>query len=399
MTVRLGVSVGTDTVHALGVRHGRIAWAAHAAFAGLPDLTEVLARIASEGPMRGRRARVVLTRPLVQFRTLMPGPPLRGRSAARRYVELHADRLFRRNGSLLLTDGYLVRSDKGRGLLAAATSAVLAGAILEGCDQAGVRLEALGPASELIHQVLRAPPRSGEVTVPHPGAREILTSDRHMLVRTRLVREMPAEQQPLLPSLDGLGAEAWGYAPALAAALRSPALSLLPSETQAVRRRATRRRSQLIAGMALGLWMVAGTVLGLRTAERARELRAESEARRPAVDSVLAVRGQLNATRAALAVLDTGWVRRGQPLRTLVRLTEGLDDGTVVVALRLTGDSAVRLAAYGGSASRTLAQLEQVRMLGDVHLESVPARETIGSGSLRREVERLAVVARVREGS
>jgi hypothetical protein len=144
--------------------------------------------------------------------------------------------------------------------------------------------------------------------------------------------------------------------------------------------------------------LAACLVLGVRTAERARSLRAELAGDRAAVDSALAVRAQLGTTREVIAALDTAWSRRGQPLRTIAHLTQTLDEGTTVVALRLAGDSVLRLAAYSGSASRTLAQLEQIRMLADVRLESVPSREVVGTGTLRREVERLALIARFREG-
>src|SRR6266550_3154242 len=114
----LGISVSSAAVRAALVDHAQIRWAGQASYATIEDLAEVIARLAGEAVRVVPRARVVLERDVVQLRSLTPAP-LKGK-AVRRWVALEAERLFRRNGAPLVTDGVIVPLGKEAAALWAA---------------------------------------------------------------------------------------------------------------------------------------------------------------------------------------------------------------------------------------------------------------------------------------
>lgn len=386
----LGLSVGPTDVRAALLDRGVIQWAGQAPYDDLPGLAEVVARLAGEAGRPVRRARVVLERALVQLRSIQPAPPL-APSAARRYVALEATRLFRKNGAALVTDARIVAVDaKEKALWAAAASESLVRAVLEGCAQAGLEVEALGPAAEVLPFAVITAAGVQEIVFPNSHSSEVLSIGLDGTWRSRLVSGTTGAASDWAPTLLRLGPEAGHFASAYAATVARPHLELIPSETRAARVKVSRRRVVRLALLALACWALSGVIYVARLVSMARSSSQYLQAMTPAVDSAIALRRELDAGRRTLETVAIAEARRSRQLVLLGNLTATLGDSVFLVTLRVGPDGMVRFTGYAPSAARLLADVEKVRDLRDTKLESPATRETVEG---RRTLDRFSVVA------
>jgi hypothetical protein len=390
----LGIALAAGVMRAVLAHRGRLRWAGEVPFSGPHEITEALGRLAAELPLAGATVRVVLGRDLIQLRTIAPAPPL-APAMARRYVALEAARLFRRNGAGLVTDARVIILPAGeRVLWAAAAPAALVAALAQGCEEAGLRLEAIGPASEVLPWALAQRPSRGELAFPNGTACEVVSISPRGVWRSRLVRDTRSSGPDWTAALRETGAERAGaLAAAYAATLRTPRLDLLPVETKAARARSGWRGVRRTALAGLGLWLLAASVHLLRLHAAQAVAERELRAMRPSVDSALAMRRELAAARAALATMrrveEEGWM----PLGILASLTRALGDSAFVAAVQLSADSSFRLIGYAPQGSRVLADLEKLAWLRAPRLEGPAIRERVGPGD--RELDRFAIVGRI----
>jgi hypothetical protein len=386
---RLGVSVSSSAVRAILVERGKIRWAGQASYTGLEDLAEVVARLAGESGRAVQSVRVVLERDVLQLRSLTPAPPLKGK-AVPRWVALEAQRLFRKNGAPLVTDGVVVPLGKeAAALWAAAAPEPVVRALLDGCAQAGLGVESLGPASDVLPRAFAT--TSGEsLVVPNGGTAEVIDVSDGSVWRSRLVRITEnGERRTLVPALISLGEP---FAPVYAGAVALPKLQLLPADTRAARDRVARRRLLRVLAVAIGLWVAAGTVYTVRLLHSLSSSVKSLHTLSPLVDGVLRLRRDLDEATRTLATLSAASRDRSRHLSLVAAVTRVLDDSTHLVALKVGADGMVRLVGYAPRAARVLAELERVNGLSDVRLEGPVTRET-GNGT--REMDRFAIVARL----
>ncbi|MGH7612410.1 MAG: hypothetical protein ACREMW_00025 [Gemmatimonadales bacterium] len=394
----LGLSVSSSNVRAVLLQQNGIEWAGQAVYANLTELAEVVARLAGESGRPVRRARIALERDVVQLRSVHPAPPIKP-GAARRWVALEAPRLFRKNGSALATDAMVVPAVPGKALWAAATAEPLVRALLDGCAQAGLTVDGLGPAADVLPLALASVPPEGEIAFSNGGTSEVLSVRPEGTWRSRLVagdaeHGTSVHLPELAPPLAALGEEANHYAPAYGAAVGRLRLELLPSDARATRMRDVRRRLALLAALATTLWLVAGVVYFGRLVGTLHNATQYLAATRTAVDSALALRRELNLGQATLATIALAQRARSRRLPLLAEVTLVLDDSTFLVTFRVGPDGIMRLAGYSASAARVLAQLERLRQLRDVRFEGPVTRETVVGN---RELDRFAVVARLED--
>jgi hypothetical protein len=387
----LGISVGSSHVHAVLWWREAIQWAGAASFDGPASLAETIARVAGEAGAPVRRARVVLGRDIVQLRSIVPAPPLRA-GALRRYVALEAPRLFRHNGAPLVTDGVRVAVTKDSAVLwAGAAPEPLVLAVLAGCAQAGLALEALGPAADVLPRATCA--SNGSLVFPNGGTCEVLDVGPGGTWQSRLMRGMGNGESPVLAApLAALGEHASHFAAAYAAAIVAPRLTLLPAEARAAEERSGRRRLVRLLGVGVALWLVAAGVHVGRLAWVRETATRSLGAAAPAVDSALAARRDLDLARATLATIARAAEGRSRHVALLAAITQALGDSTYLAAFQVTPDGVVRLAGYAPVAARVVAQLEHVATLRDVRLEGPVTRERGAEG---RERDRFAIVARL----
>ena len=384
MSQVLGICVTLHGLRAVLVRGDRVLWAATAQWDAVAELAAAIGRLAGELPQAANRVRVVLARELVQLRTVMPAPPLSD-ADARRYVAFETPRLFRRNGEPLVTDARVLRvTARERALWAAAASEPLVDSVLHGCQQAGLRLESLGPATEVFPWVVEKAPVGGELGVPNGDTCERIAIARCGAWRSRFLRGHSVPEPKWTPPLAATGERAPVLAAAYGATLYRPTLDLLPPETKAARLRASWKQVQRTAAFGAALWVGAGVVqvakLEMRGRAAARELRLLG----PAVDSAVVLRRELNAARTALKTMNEAQRHRSRTLVLLADLTNRLGDAAFLAAFQLSPDSTLRLVGYAPQGARVLAQVERAPWVRDVRFEAPVTREGVVGGELDR---------------
>jgi hypothetical protein len=387
----LGVSVGAKQIRAVLWWREAIQWAGAAPYECPAALADAIARLAGEAGGPVRHVRVVLEREVVQLRSIIPAPPLQA-GALRRYVALEAPRLFRHNGAPLVTDAVRVVLAKDSTVLwAGAASEPLVLAVVTGCAQAGLSLDALGPAAD----VLPSATAEGQTPLvfPNGGTAEVLDVGPGGTCQSRLVRGTGSGTAAALASpLAALGDEGSHFAAAYAAAVALPRLTLLPTEARVAQERHGRRRILRLLGVGGVLWVMA---VGIHVSRLVwiRDVAMRSlGAAAPAVDSALAARRDLDLARATLATIALADGRRSRHLALLAAVTQALGDSTYLAAFQVTPDGVVRVAGYAPVSARVVAQLERVASLRDVRLEGPVTREH-GAGNTERD--RFAIVARM----
>jgi hypothetical protein len=390
--VTLGLSIGPTALCAVLVEREAVRWAASAGYTNAEDLADAIARLAGEAPLPVRRARVALERAVVQLRSVRPAPPLPG-NALPRYVALEAPRLFRRNGAPLVTDATLLRLARDDQVLwAAAAAEPLLRAVTLGCAGAGLRLDGIGPAADVLPAAL-VPTDGGAIMVGTEGEEELLELCGAVVWRSRLIAPAARSGTPkaaFTPALTALGDDAARFAAAYAVALAAPRLALWPPEERALRERTGRRRLLRLAVAGAGLWLAAAGVYAGRLAWTLRDATRALGSAASAVDSALAVRRDLGLGQATLATMANAERARSRHLALLAGVTRVLGDSAYLVALQVASDGTVRMVGYANSAARVVAQLERVTLLSEPRLEGPVTREQ-GAGSR----ERFAILARL----
>ncbi|MFQ5808423.1 MAG: hypothetical protein ACE5JM_02290, partial [Armatimonadota bacterium] len=185
------------------------------------------------------------------------------------------------------------------------------------------------------------------------------------------------------------------FAAAYGAAIKAPALALLPPDTRAARARAARKSLARVAVVGVLFWLTAGAVHVGRLAGVSRNAQRELALLAPGVDSALTLRQDLNRIRAARATMARAEAGRSRVLTLLADLTSALGDSAFLATFTLSADSTVRLVGYAPQATRVLADLDRLRALGEARLEGALTRERLGSGPGGRDWDRFAVVARL----
>lgn len=393
----LGIAIGESEVHAIVGRHGTVLWAGESAYHGLEELADTLARLAAEANPRPHRARVVLRRKLVQLRTILPAPPLRG-SRLRRHVAIEAPRLFRNGQGPLVSDARVVRVGATRAAVVAAASEALVRAVVAGCDAAGLDLRALGPAAEVLPSALATPPREDVVAFSAPGGAESLELFGGGLLRSRWRPDGNESAVPVwAPTLEALGEKAPLFAAPFAATRRAPLLRLFPPEALArgdEQRRRSLRRLAWAAGVA---WLLAGAVCFARLAMA--DLAAQRELARlhPSVERLIADRADLALAERAVGAVRDASARRSQVVLLLADLTRALGDSVVLASVRLAGDSVTHLAGYASSADGVIAALERTPGIAEAWMEAPVSRQSVAvPGGRARELDRFAIAAPLR---
>ncbi|HLB38654.1 MAG TPA: PilN domain-containing protein [Gemmatimonadales bacterium] len=392
----LGICVAQGELRAVLGGGGRLLWAATAPYASLDDVAPAIGRLAGDLPHATRRARVVLARHLVQLRTVAPAPPLTN-AAARRYVAFEANRLFRRNGAPLVTDARVVPRDAAEKVLwAGAVPEPLVTAVVRGCEEAGLQLEALGPASEVLPWVVQERPRGSDLCFQDGNACERIGHGARGVWRSRLLQGEAAPVPAWVAPLAATGERAPILAAAYGATLRRPALDLLPKETKAARARVVRKRLQLTAAVGAALWVAAGAVRVARLEVLGRAVERELGSLQPAVDSAVVRRRDLTAARAALGTIQDARGHRSRALVLLADLTTRLGDRAFLAGFQLSADSTVRLVGYAPQAARVLAQLERAPWVRDVRFEAPVMRERVSTGAGGEDLERFSLIVHLR---
>lgn len=387
----LGLSISASTVTAALLEGTSLRWAGSAEYSEHSDLSEVIARLAGEAGKPVKRVRVGLARELIQVRTIRPAPPLKARDVSG-YVALEGARLFRRNGEPLVASGALIAVTRTeRALWAAAAAEPLLKAIADGCVQAGLTIEAMAPSADTMPAALALPPGATEMVVPNGSTSETLSIGVGGVWQSRWTRGLKEQTGVFVPALAEADGDSPAVAPAYAAGIRLPALSLLPEGQRAYRRRTDRKRLASIAAAGAVCWVLAGALYIGRLSMTYSRATALLQAFRSAADSALEVRRNLDEGRAVLATIQSARASRSRTLSFLAALTAAIPDSATLVALQLGADGVVRITGFAPRAAQVLARVGRVSGLTGAALDGAVTRETLAGVGDR---DRFTIVAK-----
>jgi hypothetical protein len=390
VTMRIGLSVASDSIRAVGVRAARIDWAIHAERSPDTDLAEQIVKLV-------RRAKLpTWPRPIVmaaigpsasQTKLLTGLPAITDLNALHAIVRENVPRFFLRNGIPLVMGG--VQMEAPGSLWATALEVPVVRNIESACSTLGFRIRLIATSLVALTCSLEAQRvewRDGDV-------RTEITIDNRRLSATRHLPE-PSEREhnvisePLLvPALRSLGVDAWHYADAYGAtqipeeeplALRSGSGELDVHAT---------RREVRIAAIALAM-SVAAAIVAPVAAFAVRSSHTSRALATIALRAREAERAEVDLWRMSEALSEVAAFDRTRHSRTqfLAQLTRALPNGSVLVTARVDslGGAVVLLTPYAAS---TLASLDSVAGIAAPQIIGPVTKEVVGS----RELERATV--------
>jgi len=354
----------------------RITWTAAVEFNEGASLDSSFAHLLK---LAGRKslpaARIVLERDIIQCRTISPAPPL-DRSAARRYVSLEAVRLFRRSGDTLITDALTVQVDgQTRVLWAVAVSERLVRNIVQGANDAGLLVRAVGAAAEVLPAALSASSPLTLISIARRNNCEIHSLGIAGVWRSRLVSSPEPVTTTWHKSLMSLGSDAAFFASAFAAAQVVGRLDLRPTDIIAAERRSHRRRAARIAVVGTALWLLAAAIPSARLVVGGKVAGETLVKNSAELDAALGERRELSRVRALVADLAAADASRSRVLGLLAELTSAIDDSTYLTSLVLASDGMLDLVVQGSSAAAALASVRSIP-----HLTNAKEQPSAGGG-------------------
>jgi len=396
VSMRIGLSVASEGIRAVGVRAAKVEWAIHAERTASEDLAAQIVRLL-------RRAKLPKwPRPIVmaaigpsasQTKLLIGLPAISDVSALHSIVRENVPRFFLRNGIPLVMGG--VRMEAPGSLWATALEVPAVRAIETACGTLGLRVRLIATSVVALTCGLedqRVEWRDGDV-------RTELTIGNH---RLRATRRLPAggeaelhgaDEPVLVPELRALGTEAWMYADAYGATQLSGEEELaLRSDTGELDTKAAYREVRIAAiALVVALAVAVATTMSafaLRASRTSRELAVIAPRARQAERAEVDL-WRISEALTEMAVFDRS---RRSPTQLLAQLTRTLPEGSVLITARFDslGGAVVVLAPHAAS---TLASLDSAAGIAAPQIIGPVTKEVVGA----REVERATMQFRLRE--
>lgn len=355
MRTRIGIGISCEAVRAVAVRRQRVLFGAEVAVGDRSvgvALDELLLKIGSQPGARWwlrPRVSVAVGPSRSQLRRLSGLPPVAAPRALAELVSENAGRFFLRNGIPIATSGVL--REGGDGGWSAAVDQPVIGAVADACRAHRLRLSRIFPSVAILNRAL-----VGDALVWRDGdtVAEIGVADG----RVRAVRRVAATRgespcslgatgaTDVAEPLSALGADAWRFADAYAAAVAEADHPLGLRAQRAMASAEVPSWRLILAGCAFAMSLLAALVAPSMARMRAaaaaaRALEALSEQRRASakVDTELALVNR--------ALLDAEAFSRQRHSATLLvaQLAHALPDASALVTLRAdsTGGTLVAL--------------------------------------------------------
>jgi hypothetical protein len=394
--MRIGLSVASEGIRAVGVRAAKVEWAIHAERTPSEDLAAQIVRLLRRAklPKWPRPNVMAAIGPSASQTKLLTGlPAISDASALRAIVRENVPRFFLRNGIPLVLGG--VQMEGPGSLWATALEAPVVQNIEAACGTLGLRVRLIATSVVALTRGLedqRVEWRDGDV-------RTELTIGNH---RLRATRRLPAggeaeshgaDEPVLVPELRALGTEAWMYADAYGATQLSgeEALALRSGSGELDAKAAHREVRVAAAALVIALAVAVVTPISaftLRASRISRELAAIAPRARQAEQAEVDL-WRISQALGEVAIFDGS---RRSPTQFLAQLTHALPERSVLVTARLDslGGAVVVLAPHAAS---TLASLDSLAGIAAPQIVGPVTKEVLGS----RELERATVQFRLSE--
>jgi hypothetical protein len=390
MSMRIGLSVASEGIRAVGVRAAKVEWAIHAERSPSDDLATQIVRLLRRAKLPKWPRPIVMAAigPSASQTKLLTGlPAISDVSALHAIVRENVPRFFLRNGIPLVMGG--VQMEAPGSVWATALEAPVVRDIESACGTLGLRVRLIATSLVALTCSLenqRVEWRDGDVRT------ELTISDHRLRATRRLPAGREAEshgadEPVLVAELRSLGAEAWMYADAYGATQLSGEEALaLRSDSGELDANAAHREVR-IAAIALLLSITVAVItpisaLALRASRTSRELAAIAPRARQAE------RAEVDLWRISEALTEIAMFDRSRrsPTQFLAQLTRALPEASVMVTARVDslGGAVVVLAPHAASA---LASLDSVAGIAAPQIIGPVTKEVLGS----RELERATV--------
>jgi hypothetical protein len=395
MRVAIGVSIGTETVRAVGVHGATVRWALEATRSEGEPLVEALSALLARCPLpRWPRPHVVVAvgPAAVQVKRVAGLPPVSDPNTLTALIREGAQRFFLHAAAPLVTSG--VRLVEPGVAWAAAFDAAVVGDVQRACDAVRLRLRAVVPAVVALGYGVR-----DEQVVWCDGAVRVSLTFAHATLRS--VRRLPALPDAPAPEatpvarLTPLGDRAVVFVDAYGAtqcprqeplALRAgwPGGGALPG------------RHAAAAVLALGLAISGGLVApGLVASYAARRAEAQLAARASRDRTARDTERELGRVTSALGEIAEFQASRDEITLLLRDLTHALPDGSALLTLQLDSASGT-FVALTPRAAKVVAAIERVPRVTSPEIMGPVTRETVPGGG---ELERVTVRVHLRRDS
>jgi hypothetical protein len=396
MRMRIGLSVASDGIRAVGVHAAKVEWAIHAERTPSDDLAALIVTLLRRTilPKWPRPIVMAAIGPSASQTKLLTGlPAISDAGALRAIVRENVPRFFLRNGIPLVMGG--VQMEAPGSLWATALEAPVVQNIEGACGTLGLRVRLIATSLVALTCSLenqRVEWRDGDV-------RTELTIGNHRLRATRRLptvgeTKSPGADEPVLVAeLRSLGAEAWMYADAYGATqLSGDEALVLRSDSGELDAKAAHREVRVAAAafvIALAVAVVTPiSALALRASRTSRELAAIAPRARQAE------RAEVDLWRISEALTEVAVFDRSRRSATqlLTQLARALPEGSALVTVRFDslGGAVVVLAPHAAS---TLASLDSVAGIAAPQIIGPVTKEVVGA----RELERATVQFRLSE--
>jgi len=396
LSMRIGLSVASDGIRAVGVRAAKVQWAIHAERSLHDDLAAQIVTLLRRAKLPKWPRPIVMAAigPSASQTKLLTGlPAISDLSALNAIVRENVPRFFLRNGIPLVMGG--VRIEAPGSLWATALEVPVVRDIEAACDTLGLRMRLI--ATSLV--ALTGSLEDQQVEWRDGDVRTELTISGHRLRATRrlLVRGEPKPHGTnalvVVEELRALGTEAWMYADAYGATQLSGGEALaLRSDSGEFDAKAAHREVR-IAAVALVIALAVAVItpisaLALRASRTSRELAVIAPRARQAERAEVDL-WRISEALSEIAMFDRS---RRSPTQLLAQLTRTLPEGSVLVTARVDslGGAVVVLAPHAAS---TLASLDSVAGIAAPQIIGPVTKEVVGA----RELERATVQFRLSE--
>jgi hypothetical protein len=388
----IGIGIGRESVRAVALRAGRIAWALERP-RGAEPLARTIEQILADAPVaRWRRPRVIAAvgPAHAQTKRLVGLPPVSGREQLAEIVRASASRFFLRNGVPLVTTWR--RCEDGTPWGAAVEQPVL-DAVESACRARRVKLTAIVPTVSVLGRVADGATggnvfwRDGEVCVELAFESGELMTVR----RTSAPTSAATVQNAQFAALDVLGPDGSRFADALGAARSRPEAILAWRDRPDLGARTGPRWRLVLAVLAILLagaaWLAAPGVTARFLEQSARTRLAKLA---PLRRDVTFAEREFNKLTGALAEVAAFDGARYAMTPLLADLTRALPDESALVTLRLARNEG-NLVAVTPRAAAVLTTLEAIPGIDAAEIMGPVTREVLGGKTLERVTVRFRV--------
>ncbi|HZH42404.1 MAG TPA: hypothetical protein VFD85_15425 [Gemmatimonadales bacterium] len=198
----------------------------------------------------------------------------------------------------------------------------------------------------------------------------------------RVVRAAGAEE-PWLEAI-AAGAKDAGLVLETIAPAGAPDLCLLPAGVRVQRRRAQRVQVRWLAGIAAGLWIVAGAAFIARLVLERRAVERELQALGTPLASVLAARRQLGDAAATVTALRVSKADRGKATAALAAIASVLPDSSVLSSFAWRAGGAGTVSGWARDPGSVMRALVRAGGLSSPRLDGPVVRETVAGHDWQR---------------